>query len=427
VRTPHKNFRRACAQQPTATKRRVQAVVPGEGVGLDTEGVQREPATAAELRLRESAAAEIVDGGEPAHVAGFLTRHGWAPERNSNPPRESSPLLKPLSRRDLSDAYGEPASVVHGEPGGGPIEKRSWFTVNQASWFTVNRAPWFTVKHPRTGEGRHVSRTVAFLNKKGGVGKTSCVHHLAGTLARRSLRTLVVDVDPQASLTQGLLGPDAAEELDPRETVAAIFDESGVTSPRDLVRPTAFPNIALIAGHEAAERYNEPEPWSAGMRQYILRDAIAEVSADFDLVLIDCPPHIQLWAWSALVAAHGVVVPLQAEDYGAQGLKAIRRTIARVRAESNAGLALIGYLVTMYNKALSVHVTYDTYLRELYPADVFQSVVPLAKDYKEAVTFRKPVVEHKPRSAAAKAMAALADEFLARLEDRIPDTSRRVA
>ena len=272
-------------------------------------------------------------------------------------------------------------------------------------------------------------RIVAFLNRKGGVGKTSTVHHLSGTLARRGLRVLVVDVDPQASLTQGLLGPDVAEDMDPRETVAAIFDETATASPRDLVRGTPFSNVYLLPGCEAAEKYNDPDPWDTGMRQFVLRDALADASEGFDHVLIDCPPHIQLWAWSALVAAQGVVVPLQAEDYGAQGLKAIRRFIARAQAEANAGLALIGYLVTMYNKALSVHVTYESYLRELHEDDVFSAVIPLAKDFKEAVTLRKPVVEHKPRSAASKAVAAMADEYLSRLDARLPsaDESRRVA
>lgn len=271
-------------------------------------------------------------------------------------------------------------------------------------------------------------RTVAFLNRKGGVGKTSTVHHLAGTLARRGVRVLVVDADPQASLSQGLLGPDVAEDLDPRETIAALFDESGMVDPRGLVRPTPFPGVHLLAGGEAAERFNDPNPWESGMRQFVLRDALAEASEGFDLCLIDCPPHIQLWAWSALVAADGVVVPLQAEDYGAQGLKSIRRTIAHVQAEANPRLALVGYLVTMFNKALSVHVTYTAYLRELHGADAFEAVIPLAKDFKEAVTLRKPVVEYKPRGAAAKSVAAMADEFLARVDSRcVPVDARRVA
>lgn len=270
-------------------------------------------------------------------------------------------------------------------------------------------------------------RTVAFLNRKGGVGKTSTVHHLGGTLARGGLRTLLVDADPQSSLSQGLMGPDVAEDLDPRETIASILDDAGGLSPRDLVRPTAFANLFLLPGSEAAERHNHPEPWASGMMQFALRDALAEASEGFDICLIDCPPHTQMWAWSALIAADGVVVPVQPEDYGAQGMKSIRRTIARVRSEANAGLALVGYLVSMFNKALSVHVTYEGYLRELHGPDVFTCVVPQIKDYKEAVTFRKPIVEHKPKSAAAKATADLADEFLARLEERIPDLSRRVA
>jgi len=271
-----------------------------------------------------------------------------------------------------------------------------------------------------------VPRTVAFLNRKGGVGKTSTVHHLGGTLAHRGLRVLLVDADPQASLTQGLLGPEAAEDLDPAATIAAVFDESGMTSPRDMVRPTPFANLSLLPGHEAAERFNEPEPWDSGLRQMALRDALAEAGDGFDLVLIDCPPHVQMWAWSALVAADAVVVPVQAEDYGAQGLKAIRRTIARVRAEANGGLALLGYLITMFNKSLSVHATYEAFLREMFGPDVFATVVPLAKDFKEAVTFRKPIVEYRPKSASARATAALADEFLARLDARVgPGEPRR--
>ena len=176
-----------------------------------------------------------------------------------------------------------------------------------------------------------MTRTVAFLNQKGGVGKTSTVHHLGGTLARRGLKVLAVNADPQASLAQGLLGPDVAEDLDPRETIAAIFDDSCTVRARDLVRPTGFANLSLLAGSEAAQHYNQPDPWDTGLLQFTLRDALAEAGDGFDIVLIDCPPHIQLWAWSALVAADGVVVPLQAEDYGAQGLKAIRRNIAACR------------------------------------------------------------------------------------------------
>ncbi len=262
-------------------------------------------------------------------------------------------------------------------------------------------------------------RTIAFLNRKGGTAKTSTVHHLGGTLAARGLRVLLVDADPQASLTQGLLGPEEAEALDPRETIASILDESGTVRYRDLVRPTAFANLALLAGSEGAERFNHPEPWALGAIQFGLRDALEEAGEGFDLVLIDCPPHVQLWSWSALVAADGVVVPVQAEDYGSQGMRSIARAFERVRAEANPRLALVGYLVSMFQKSLSVHATYEAMFRERHGADVFGVMVPHIKDFKEAVTFRKPIAAYKPRSAAAKAMGALADEFMARLDDRL--------
>jgi chromosome partitioning protein len=272
-----------------------------------------------------------------------------------------------------------------------------------------------------------MGRVVAFLNKKGGVGKTSTVHHLGGTLARRGLKVLVVDADPQSSLTKGILGPEVAETLDPRRTVAGLFDESGTVDPASLVRPTPFAGLSILPGSESAEDFNVPRPWEAGQDQYVLRDALAEASAGFDLTLIDCPPHIQLWAWAALVAAQGVVVPLQPEDYGAQGMKSIQKTLVRVREGVNPGLRVVGYLVTMFNKGLAVHVSYEQHLRQTYGADAFAAVVPLAKDFKESVSLRKPIVEFKPRSAAAKSIAVLADEFLARLDERIPAPGRKVA
>jgi chromosome partitioning protein len=275
-------------------------------------------------------------------------------------------------------------------------------------------------------------RTIAFLNKKGGVGKTSTCHHLAGTLGRRGLRILLVDADPQASLTQGLLGPEAARQLKPRETIAGLFDDACDAEMPGLVRPVNVPGVALVAGSGRMDRFNALEPWTTGDAQYILRDALREVAGDFDLALIDCPPHIYLCAWSAMVAAQGIVVPLQAEDYGAQGVAAIQGSIDHVRAGANPRLAVLGFLLTMFNKSLAVHAGYAADLRAIYGDTVFDTVVPHAKDFKEAVMLRKPVVGYKPRSAAAKAIEALADELLARLDARTsPETDtptpRRVA
>ena len=167
-------------------------------------------------------------------------------------------------------------------------------------------------------EAATVSRTIAFLNRKGGVGKTSTVHHLSGELAAQGLRVLTVDADPQASLTQGLLGPDRARAILPHESIATVFDDIGGPSVTELIRPTEVPGVWLLPGSEAMEDLNVTRPSETGPLQYALRDALAEVSEAFDLVLIDCPPNVQLCSWAALVAADGIVVPLQAEDYGAR-------------------------------------------------------------------------------------------------------------
>jgi chromosome partitioning protein len=260
-----------------------------------------------------------------------------------------------------------------------------------------------------------VGDVVAFLNRKGGVGKTSTCHHLGGALARRGRRVLLVDADPQASLTQGLLGPEMARELRPRDTIAALFGDDADGDAARLIRPLAIANLALLPGSGALDKFNLPEPWKTGQDQYLLRDALDEVRGNYDLVLVDCPPHVYLSAWSALVAADGVVVPLQAEDYGAQGIASLQDSIDHVRSTANPRLRLLGYLVTMYNKSLGVHTGYDRDLRAIYGDDVFASVVPLAKDFKESVMLRVPVSSYKPKSAASKAIDALADELVGRL------------
>ncbi len=174
-----------------------------------------------------------------------------------------------------------------------------------------------------------------------------------------------------------------------------------------------------MAGSEKMFDYNLPRPWETGPLQFALRDALAELDDAYDLILIDGPPHIQLCGWAALVAAHGMVIPAQAEDYGAQGLVSILETVDRVRAVANPGLTVLGLLLTMFNKKLAVHSTFEANLRSLYGDDAFAVTIPLATDYKEAVTLRMPVSRYKPRSAATKAILALADELLSRLDGRL--------
>jgi chromosome partitioning protein len=325
-----------------------------------------------------------------------------------DPPRKRSPRRKQLSLtipphspwyKRAVENLDSPASHAAGEDC--PIEKL-------ASLLTPSGDP---------GTARPM-KTVAFVNKKGGVGKSSCVMHLGGILASRGVRTLLVDADPQASLSQGLLGPRETLEMDPMSTLAALYEPGSPLTIRDIIQEVGRPNLGLVVGHDRMTDVNHPKPWERGLEQFILRDALATVADDWDVCLIDCPPHIQACAWAGLVAADGVVIPAQLEDYGVQGITMIQDSIDRARSLANPGLTLLGFLPSMVQKTLTIHTNYDADLRAAYGDDVFTAVVPAAKDFKEAVTLRRSVIEYKPKSAASKAAEAVADEMMARLADR---------
>jgi chromosome partitioning protein len=270
--------------------------------------------------------------------------------------------------------------------------------------------------------------TFALVNAKGGVGKTSSCHHIGGMLARAGRRVLLLDNDPQASLTQGLWGPDAMRSVPKASSIAALYDPDLEAIPEAIIRPTGLDNLWLVPGSEHLTRSNQTPPETWGPSQGGIREFVAEAGEGFDVVLIDCAPNIHLCSWAALTAADAVVVPLQAEDYGSQGLAPIQSAIAGVQAGPNPALRLAGYLFTMFDKRLAIHLAYEIRLRAMYGEDVFANAFPLAKDFKEAVAARQPISHYKPKSAAAKATKAVADELLERGEKiRQADGGRRVA
>ena len=269
-------------------------------------------------------------------------------------------------------------------------------------------------------------RVITLLNQKGGVGKTSTCHHLAGTLALRGKRVLLVDNDPQSSLTQGFWGPQVTRQLDPDRTIAALY-AGALPYPDQVLQPTGVPGIDLLPGSRYATPFNLPEPQrQPGERQLAIREFLAAVDPDhYDLVLIDCPPNLHLCSWAALAACDHLIVPLQPEDYGAQGIIDVQESVDLVRAEMAVNFALMGYLITMVNPRKTLHKLYEQTLRTQFGSAVFEAMVPHATDYPEAIAARKPVAHYKPKGQAAKAMTALADEVIRRLDT--PSISREVA
>lgn len=263
-------------------------------------------------------------------------------------------------------------------------------------------------------------KVITFLNQKGGVGKTSTCLHLGGAMADIGWRVLLIDNDPQASLTQGLLGPERTEELNPGDTVAVVY--AGDVPPR---LPTVDRRLEFVAGswriadHNWARPEESPPAYRSALRSYLREELVAQSELPDpvplpEFVLIDCPPNLGLLSWAALVASDGVVVPVQAEDFGAQGLAPMREFIERVTF-ANPGLRTLGYLITMFDSRPSLPRLYEGRLREKYLDLVFKAVVPRSVDFPEAVMARSPVSHARPRGKAAAAMTQVAWELIGRL------------
>jgi chromosome partitioning protein len=264
---------------------------------------------------------------------------------------------------------------------------------------------------------------ITLLNQKGGVGKTSTCHHLAGTLALAGQRVLLVDNDPQASLTQGFWGPARTRGTDPAVTIAAVYSREAF--PAQVVHQTTIQGIALLPGSKAAKRWNVPELDQAETHaQTALRDFIDEVRDQYEYILIDCAPTLYLCSWAALVACDALVIPLKPEDYASQGLFDVNEAANLVRNDANPALRTLGILLTMVSPKLSVHQLYEENLRAEYGPLVFNTRVNEATDYKEALNQRKPVAHHKPKGAAAKTMRALAQELADRLDQARPEQAQ---
>lgn len=256
---------------------------------------------------------------------------------------------------------------------------------------------------------------VTMLNQKGGVGKTSTCHHLAGTLALMGRRVLLVDNDPQASLTQGFWGPAATRALPAEKTIAAVY-RGDLPFPDQVIRETPVANVSLVPGSRHATEFNVPMPHRLGRdEQGCLREFLQEVRDGYDLVLIDCPPNLHLCSWASLAASDCLVVPLKPEDYGAQGIIEVNESVQLVRSSINPGLRMLGYLLTLMSIRKSVHQMYEEGLRSQFGELVFETRVAEAVEYVEALNRRLPVAQYKPKGAASKTMKALAEELECRL------------
>jgi chromosome partitioning protein len=253
-----------------------------------------------------------------------------------------------------------------------------------------------------------VARVFCIANQKGGVGKTTTSVNLAAGLAAQGQRVLLVDMDPQGNATMG-------SGVDKRSLERSVYQVLlGLSSLKEATKPSV-PGAydVLPANRELAGA--EIELVDLDGRETRLKDALAGVQADYDFVLIDCPPSLSLLTLNGLCAAHGVIIPMQCEYFALEGLADLVNTIKRVHANLNPDLRIIGLLRVMFDPRMTLQQQVSEQLEERFQDKVFATIIPRNVRLAEAPSYGMPGVSFDRSSKGAQAYLAFGAEMIERV------------
>ncbi|MGC2131137.1 MAG: AAA family ATPase [Candidatus Aquilonibacter sp.] len=250
-----------------------------------------------------------------------------------------------------------------------------------------------------------MSRIIALVNQKGGVGKSTTAVNLGAALAVEGRRVLVVDCDPQGNTTTGFGIDKHGMQRDIYNVLMqeASIDDVAVRTEIDTL--TLVPATINLAGAEI-------ELVSMLSRETRLRQALQPVAARYDFILIDCPPSLGLLTINALTAAEEAIIPVQAEYYALEGLSQLTAVVRRVREALNPSLHVSGVLVTMFDGRTRLAMEVLDELEKYFPQQMFKTQIPRNIRLSEAPSFGKPVILFDVKSRGAQAYISLAKELL---------------
>ena len=251
-----------------------------------------------------------------------------------------------------------------------------------------------------------MAKTIAIANQKGGVGKTTTSVNLSACLAAEKKKVLLVDVDPQGNATSGY-GVDKSKIE--RSIYNVLVDGLPI---KEAIQKTIFENLHILpATIELAGA--EVELVSAISRETKLKRAIDQIKANYDYVIIDCPPSLGLLTLNSLTAADSVLMPIQCEFYALEGVSQLMNTVKLVQQNLNSDLMLEGVLLTMYDSRTKLSMQVAEEVKKHFQERVYQTVIPRNVRLSEAPSYGQPIIEYDPKSKGAEVYRALAKEVIA--------------